>query len=460
MRSPVRPAPVRSCRLRVALVTGLVGVWSVSPGHAQVDPPPLPGSGAITVTPGSGYQASGVHRGLFGGGYRDLWTTPIRVPVVDLSDMGGGLTPMRLGGGTTTRTLHLRGADGRRFVFRSVEKAPVEFEVFNQSVLAGLVQDQVSSFHPTGAPVVARLLDAVGVLHTEPAYMVVPDDPRLEAFREDFAGRLVLVEERPDNGPRGTPGFAGSRQIASTEELFRALEEDPYHRVDVRELLRARLVDILVGDRDRSHNNHLWAAFDDGEGTVWRVIPRDRDQAFVRFDGLIKSMARAWEGRLVSFEERYPDVFALTRNAWDIDRRLLASLDRESWLSTVSEVQAALTDEVIADAVHRMPPEHVALVGPTLTAALVARRQHLPEAAERLYDVVFRFPDIHGTDAAERLVVTRSPDGAVDVDLGPSGSAQAYTRRFLERETSEIRIYLRGGADTTLLRGSGARRIT
>lgn len=414
----------------------------------------------MVVSAGAGYEAGGLHRSLFGEGYRTLWITPIRVPVVDLARMGGGLTPLRVGGGTTTRTLHLRGEDGRRFVFRSVEKAPVEFEIFNRSILADLVQDQVSSFHPTGAPVVSALLDAVGVLHTEPAYMVVPDDPRLGEFRTDFAGLLVLVEERPDDGPSGAPGFAGSRRIASTAELLESLEENADHRVDAEEFLRARLVDIVVGDRDRSHNNHLWASFETQDGTVWRVIPRDRDQAFVRFDGAFKSVARAWEDRLVAFDDDYADIFALTRNAWDMDRQLLVALDRERWVATVDQVVTALTDRVIDDAVGRLPPEHHAVMGEDLAATLRLRRDQLPEAAERFYGVVFRYPDVLASDGAETLTVTRSPTGSVAVDITAAGVGPTYRRTFLASETSEIRVYLRGGADEVFLRGEGAPEIT
>jgi len=281
----------------------------------------------------------------------------------------------------TTQTLHLDGADGRRYVFRSVHKTPRELlEDFEGSALEGIIQDQMSSFHPTGAPVVARLLDAVEVLHPEPVFMVVPDDPRLGEFRKQFAGLLVLVEERPDDGPDGGPGFGGSRKIVQTDALFDLLEEDPANRVAAEELLRARLIDLLVGDRDRSHNNHLWARYDAGDGGfVWRVIPRDRDQAFVRFDGIFKALARHYDRRLITFQEAFPDIYGLTRNAWDIDRNLLVGLDRDQWDHTVQGVVGALTDQVIDEAVDRMPREHVAVIGDEMRDAL-RRRRHVGRA--------------------------------------------------------------------------------
>ena len=390
-------------KLALAAGIALTPLGVAEPLKAQVVPLPSPGTDSVTVIPGA-YGASALYAWLMGSGYRSLWTTPIRVPVANLDDLGGGLTPMRLGGGMTTRTLHMRGADGRRYVFRSVDKTPSDLmQEFEGTPLQAILQDQISSFHPSGAPVVARLLDAVGVLHPDPQYMVVPNDPRLGEFRDEFAGMLVLFEERPDDGPDGTPGFADSREIVELRELFDIIETGPEHRVDVVELLRVRMVDLLVGDRDRSHNNHLWARIEEGGVSRWRVIPRDRDQAFVRIYGLLKILARKYEPRLVTFSEVYPNIDAVTRNAWDMDRNLLVSMDRETWLSVVEEVGELLTDEVIADAARQMPPEHYAVFGEELTRSLRLRRDHLPEAAQRLYEIVFGHADVHATDRAEQF---------------------------------------------------------
>ena len=40
------------------------------------------------VTPGPGYAAGGFHRWLFGSHYRNLWTTPVRVPPSLLAALG------------------------------------------------------------------------------------------------------------------------------------------------------------------------------------------------------------------------------------------------------------------------------------------------------------------------------------------------------------------------------------
>src|ERR1700737_3541227 len=54
------------------------------------------------VTPGPGYGGGWVKRLFLGGQWRDVWTTPVEVPVLDLKTFDGGLRPVRRGGGLQT----------------------------------------------------------------------------------------------------------------------------------------------------------------------------------------------------------------------------------------------------------------------------------------------------------------------------------------------------------------------
>ena len=94
------------------------GGWA----RPQSVPAPPPGVPAVTVEAGAHYQASGLHRFFIGGTYRDLWTTPIQVPVLNLETFAGGLHSPKLGGGNQTKSLHFTAADGTEYDFRSVDK--------------------------------------------------------------------------------------------------------------------------------------------------------------------------------------------------------------------------------------------------------------------------------------------------------------------------------------------------
>jgi hypothetical protein len=218
----------------------------------------------------------------------------VQVPLLDLASYAGGLTPEELGGGLQTRSLKLKSADGHEFAFRPVDKDPSEAlaPAYRGTVVDRLVQDATSAANPAAPMIAAALLDAVGVLNAKPQLFVMADQDGLGEFRDAFNGTLGYLEERPEKG------FAGSSDVVEWDELLEHLAKDPSHRVDAEEFLRARLVDHLLGDWDRHRDQWRWAGFKGGRGTLWRPIPRDRDQALVRYDGALLDIARKGFGRV------------------------------------------------------------------------------------------------------------------------------------------------------------------
>ncbi len=417
-----------------------------------------------TVIPGTRYDRGKLHRTIFGSRHRDVWRTPVQVEVLDLGEFAGGLSPLRLGGGGQTRSLHFRGADGRRYVFRSVDKdatqgLPAELAM---TFVDGVAQDQISALHPYGALVVAPLLEAAGVLHVEPTLMLMPDDERLEAYREEFAGLLGMIEERPEGEANGVPGFAGSSDVVGTNDLFQRLAASPDTLVDARALLTARLMDVYVGDRDRHTDQWRWALFDRHGPARWLPIPRDRDQAFVGLDGVVISVARTYQPALIRFGKDYPNIWGATYSGRGIDRRLLSELDRQAWDSVAVALQQRLSDPVIEKAVRRLPSEVHALNGAWLVDALKARRDRLRDMAMRYYALLASEPDVHGSDVSEHVTVTGVGGGAVEVKIystRPPVEPPHFRRIFNPNETREVRLLMHGGDDRVVIGGRRARRV-
>jgi hypothetical protein len=406
-----------------------------------------------TLPAGARYRRGSLHRTLFGAHYRDLWVAPVTMPVLDLDTFAGGLTPAERGGGQQTRSLEMEGADGRTYVFRSLDKDPTPAVPprLRGTLAHRLVQDAISAAHPGGPLMAASLLRSAGVPHVTPALMVMPDDPGLGEFRADFAGLLGYVEEKPGDG------FRGSLEVVDSDELFDSLSAGPAHQVDARGFLRARLMDQLMGDWDRHRDQWRWAARPEGERTVWGPIPRDRDQAFVRYDGLLLKLARQVHPKLVVFEPSYPSLIGLTWNGRDLDRRLLSGLDGAAFDSAAANLVSRLSDAAIDSALARLPEAYRARWLARTRAALIARRDALPEQARRYYRQLATDVDIVASGGAEWVEAVREADGGLTLTVRarPDGPP-LLRRRFLADETREVRLYLGGGGDQ--LRITGARR--
>ncbi len=412
---------------------------------------------SVSVTPSAKYAAGGFHMWFWGDNYRTLWATPLKVEVLDLHSFAGGLTPLKKGGGMQTESLRFEGANGVEYAFRTVDKLPHLPSGLKGAMATRIMADQVSSEHPAAALVAAPLLDAAGVLHATPVMRVMPHDRLLGEFGKEFAGRLGLIEESPGHNKKKGESFAGAHEIIDSDSLRKLLDRDSREHIDTRAMLTARLMDIYLNDIDRHPGQWKWARLQKGVASPWEPIPRDRDQAFVSYHGALIALARMGAPNLVKFDGDI-SIPGLTYNSLEMDRRLLASLERPVWDSIAGELTRKLTDHVIDGAVHMLPPEYLP-TAPAMAATLRLRRDHLHAAATRFYLYLAAVVDVHGTDAADRATVTRLENGIVEVKLESQGDPPYFLRRFDARDTKEVRLYLHGGNDTSVVVGDVFRSI-
>jgi hypothetical protein len=442
----------------VLLFVASVGLGLAARVPAQEVSGRLVGGDSVEVVAGRQYGAGGFHRFFFGGDYRELWTLPLRVAVLDLATEAGGLTPTTKGGGFQTKSLRFRGADGYEYGFRSVDKKPAVLpDELRETIVEDIVEDQTSSQHPAAPAVIARLLDAAGIPHTNPRLVVLPDDPALGEFREEFAGILGFFERRATI-ERGVDPFAGADEIIETSELFERMRRGPEDRVNLTTFLRARLFDLLVGDWDRHRGQWTWARFGSDSVTYWVPIPEDRDQAFCRYDGVLLSLTRQYAPQIINFGEKLPDITGFGWNGRDVDRQLLVELEWPTWDSVITEFVARVTDSVIDAAARALPAPYFAVDGERMARTLKLRRDRLSEGAQRYYRLLAGEVDVHATDRTETVVVERHEDGSSEVGIylgtGSSVAERPYwRRRFLRTETEELRFFLYGGDDRFVVRG-------
>jgi hypothetical protein len=456
--------------------------------------PAAPGESAW-VAAGARYHADPTLRWFDGNSYRALWTTPIRVPVLDLQTfVPGGLRPLKEGGGMQTKSLRLEAANGDEWAFRLVDKKPASVpSELRRTPVEKVVQDLVSSEHPAAAEISGPIVEAAGVLHVKAILMVMPNDPALGEYRKDFAGKLGDLERFPNvpkeedkqdvkNEPKAEKneskaerkdkaetekkdkaesakagakdeadrtGFAGASKIIDSPDLLKLINTDAKEHADATAFLKARLTDFLIGDNDRHAGQWKWARFPSAPKTEWEPIARDRDHAFVSYEGVVGSVGRRVRATVVKFRGK-PDVAGLTFPN-DIDQRLLAGLEKPVWDSVARDIQQRVTDSVIHAAALEMPPEYQS-TAPHLEAILKQRRAALPAAAEQYYHTLAERVQVDGTDSADRATIVRGKDGSVDVRL-ESGGTTFYARRFHPDETHEILVYLHDGDDTAIVTG-------
>lgn len=416
-----------------------------------------PDSAYRVVVAGPEYKATRFHKKFLGTHYREEWTTPVKVKVVSLDTVFGGLTPIRGGGRQQTRTLHLDDKAGKPYVLRSIDKSfsGAMPELVRGTFIEKWANDQVSIGHPYAALTVPPLAEAAGVYHTNPQIVYIPSQPALDSFNEEYGDALYLLEERPDGDQRDAPNFGLSADVISTTNFLDRLSSSNLNVVDQKSFARARLFDMFLGDWGRHEDQWRWASFDQGNETVFKPIPRDRDQIYTRFDGVLLSIVTSSDPleNLQSFDSTIKDIEEYNAQARHLDRRLTNQLTWKDWQAIAVDLQHALTDSVIEQAVHLLPPEVFPLSGNAIIARLKGRRNRLFDFAKEYYSFLAKDVDIAGSLQRERFEVKPVDERKAQLSIyridstGAVAAQPYYNRVFLPHETKEIRIYGQGGED-------------
>ncbi len=414
-------------------------------------------------------QAGKLSRKIWGEHYREEWITPVAVPYLDLERKNGGLRKVKKGGGQQTLSLHLMDKDSMTYYFRSVDKDPTGLlpEELQETFAVDFVKDQLSSAHPYGSLALAKLSSAAKVYHANPELYYMPYTPSLGPYLNEFGGMLGTFEMKADEDVSDYDNFGNAENAVGTSKLFEKLYGDNDNEVNQHSFVRARLFDMLINDYDRHEGQWRWAEFEkEGKGSVYEPIPKDRDQAFSKFDGIVPWLfTRKWLLRKFQhFDYDYGDVAGLNFNARYIDRRFLTGLSWNDWEEQVKFLQENLTDSVIEQSIRGLPPEIFAISGPEIIAKLKSRRDKLPAAAREYYEELSRYVDVVGSDKHEQFEVERLPDGKTRVVVHKTkkdGKVEhkLYERTFDPSLTKEIRLFGLDGIDKFFIRGKASSAI-
>ncbi len=426
--------------------------------------------GSVSIKASELYDKGGLHKLIFGKLYREDWSTPVSFRNIDLSTEKGGLTPRKIGGGMSSKSIRLRDKDKKEYVLRSVEKgvAKVVPEIFQSSVVQDIFQDQIAASQPYAALIVPPLADAVGVYHTNPELVNLPRQGILGDYNDSYGNNLYLFEERPSGNQEQEDAFGNSRKIISYSDMIEKTRSSSKYHIHQEQVLRSRLLDIYLGDWDRHDDQWRWASFkekdhDGGDEThiFYEPIPRDRDQVMFKYKGLMPAISKLLSPELRKFQTFGTDiknVKYLAYNARHFDRNYLNELSRFQWLEIAEDMQEKLTDEVIDASMDRLPIEIQKLRGEEYQDAFRKRKEHLKEWAESHYEFLAKYVDVVGTNKNEFFDVKRKDDGSVEVivyQITKDGSLddQLYHRIFSPKETKEIRLYGLDGKDKFVVEG-------
>ncbi|HEY4195052.1 MAG TPA: BamA/TamA family outer membrane protein [Mucilaginibacter sp.] len=412
----------------------------------------LPDSVFIAVHPKYD-KVNGFHRWLFGESFRKEWAAKVKLPVIDIKRIGGGLSPLQYGGGMETKSIRLQDKTGKEWVIRSVEKVPDKLvpENLRGTFVLDWVDDEYTGQHPFSALVVPPLAEAADVPHPNPVIGVLAPDSSLAAFGKAYANRVVLLEEREPTG-----------KSENTQKTMRGLVESNNNRIDKEEFLRARLLDVLSGDWDRHEDQWRWTSVKHSKNKVFSGVPRDRDQVMHVNEGVFPTLASLpWlDPQLGNFDDPAPNArYSPLFKTHFIQRYPDAQFSYQEWMRVTNEFVRAESNQVLEDAVDRLPKELYALRHDELLDKLKKRRDAIPAIMSKYFNFINRVVDIQLSNENEQVTINEAPANGMQVvveRLNKNGKEKETIMdiTYLPAVTKEIRVYISGGDDHVTINNS------
>jgi hypothetical protein len=393
---------------------------------------------------------------MIGKNYRNEWTEPLRIKVLDLGKEIGGLIPVRQGGGKQTKSLRVQDTTGKEWALRSIVKDPGAAipPDLRQTFVRDVVADGVSASYPFGALSMEVFSRAAGVPYLRNRLLYLPDDPRLLRFRSDFKNMMALMEEREP---------PGVKKSDNTDELVLKLAKDNDNHVDQKAVLKVRLLDNFVMDLDRHEGQWLWATRDTGRGKIYYPIPKDHDQVFYVNKGLIPWIIRKpWlVPELQGFRPHAHNIKTFNRAARNFDRTFLTELTEDDWRKQVDSFLNAMTDDVIERALYQQPREIQQYAVRNIIEKLKKRRKYFSGEMLEYYRFLSRHVTVIGSNQREQFTISKNPDGTVRVFINKiakdsSISSKIYDRVFDPHVTKEIRLFGLNDDDRFIVEGGSA----
>ena len=395
-------------------------------------------------------SVNSIHRLFFGQSYRSLWAAPVTMRIIHIDTEKGGLLPIEKGGGLQTKSLRLKDKMGKEWVLRSIQKYPEKGLPKNlkNTIAKDILQDQVVTGHPYAALTFPVFAAALGIYHTNPEIVFLRADKSLGEFEKEFGNTVLLLEER-------IPPTI--EKAEKTEIIIDSLEQNSAIRVNQHMMLRARLLDLLIGDWDRHEGQWKWIITQINSKSFYEPIPFDHDKIFYNTTGIFpKILSRqSLKENLQGYNSDIRSIDKYNYNNRYFDRYFLHELNITDWVKEIEWVQSHITDDVINQAMHRLPDTIYQLSAKKIINTLKQRRKNLLNEGMQYYRFLSKKIDIAATNQNDKINIMLLSDDSVSIVLSDQNNSFYYKRKFSGKETHEIRIFGLSGQDAFYVNGRG-----
>ncbi|WAC03365.1 hypothetical protein N7U66_07480 [Lacinutrix neustonica] len=355
------------------------------------------------------------------------------------------------------------------FTVRELRKSGVRFiqskikdhyvlDYMDNTVAESIVQDYYTTAQPYAQFAINELLDAIDISHANPRIVYLPKQERLGRFNENYGDKLYMIEEHVGDENKTFDIFGNADDIISTTDMLLELQNDKDAQIDEDSYLRARLFDMLVNDWDRHEDQWRWALHEDKDGTkLYKPIPRDRDQAFSKYDGVFPFILKAVSPlarNMQSYNAEIKNVKTFNNAVYYLDKNFINRASWADWKKQAETIQNQLTDAVIDKAFANLLEDTKDESINSIKSTLKQRRENMVSIAQAYYDYFKEHEILVATNKDNTIDILRQPNGKTTISITHKEKI-IFENSYEKDKTKEIWIYALDGDDTISISGEG-----
>jgi len=440
-------------------------------------PTSFPATVSSTIYPKKLTEKGKFYTWLWGKHYRNYYGMPIEAQTANISELDGGYTPFREGGGNQSNSLRLKAKDGQEFVMRGVKKSAVRFlnnMAFKKSTFGNelnntfpekFLLDFYTTNHPFTPFSVGNMADKINIFHSNPRLFYIPKQQGLGEFNINYGDEMYMIEERFSSDPKTLQALDNAKDILSTDDVLKNFTKNYKYSVDQESYIRARIFDMLIGDWDRHSDQWKWAEYQDGDKVIYKPIARDRDQAFSKYDGAAFKIIMNVPAirHMKTFKDDIKNVKWMNMEPYPLDLVFLKGSTEEDWIAQAKYIQEHLTDKDIDEAFNNIPKEVKDETIADIQRKLKLRKTKLQDYAARYFDVLQEKVPLAGTVNPDKFVITKTGNSVevkqYKLDKNKENPELVFEKTYTDSKTKELWIYGLEDDDIYEVSGDGRPKI-
>jgi len=431
---------------------------------AQVYDKKLPSSKSISVFSQEEITKSKTYQKIFGIHYRPIYGDKILAKTLDLE--ASKINPIRER--EELQTINLRLSDDKNeFLLVPIKKNANQLiqsiaykneyiaTDFENTFTQKFIRDFQTTQHPYYPLVINNLADDASVNQIKSSLYYVPKQENLKEYNENFGDELYFLEHLPTVTDT-------LNNFITTEEMLNKTIENNRQIIDREQYIRARLLDMLVGDWNRNESQWLWKKNTKGDEVIYEPYSKTREFIFPKYDGAFFSllMRLAPFRHMESYKDKIRNVKWFNKIAYPLDLAILQNTTEEEWTKQAEILQNSITESSLKSSFDKLPKEIKSNYDEETIRVLMERKNQLVDYAKEYQKVIDQLVILKGTNEDEIFEVNRVSNGSTQIVIKNKITSQVlFDKTFHKSTTKEIRLYGMNGKDEFVQKGKTSNNI-